>query len=65
MKNTKEKKYPATVVAHWATGPVPCCNIHANGLVNLGRFMGTHVAVTVNEDTDAQCENCINASKES
>ena len=62
MKN--EIKYPAPFVAHWATGPVDCCKEHANQLVGLGNFMGTHVAVTNNANEDAQCTNCINEQKE-
>lgn len=53
-------KYPATVIAHWSTGPVPCCENHARGLVGLGRFMGLHVAVTGPAADDAECGNCVN-----
>lgn len=41
-----DTKYPATHVAHWATGPVNCCEEHAKQLVGLGKFMGSHIAVT-------------------
>jgi hypothetical protein len=56
--------YPATKIVHWPTGPVNACNDHAAQLVNLARFMGTHVAVTAAPD-GAECINCKNkASKE-
>lgn len=57
MSETKTK-YPAPFLAHWATGPVACCEKHANGLVKLGGFMGSHVAVTVNTDESLECSNC-------
>jgi hypothetical protein len=55
-------KFPADVVAHWSTGPVPACHNHAAGLVGLGRFMGLHVAVTALTEP-AECENCVNEAK--
>jgi hypothetical protein len=55
--------YPCTCVAHWSTGPVPCCDDHARGLVGLGRFMGLHVAVTAPAPEGAECENCKNSTK--
>ncbi len=58
-----EIKYPATVIVHWATGPVPCCQNHANQLIGLGKFMGGHTVVTEGTDPDAECENCINEDK--
>lgn len=63
MAKTKIK-YPAPFVAHWATGPVNCCEEHANQLVGLGNFMGSHVAVTHSTDSDAECTNCINEEKD-
>ncbi len=55
----KEIKYAATCVIHWATGPVNCCDKHANGLKNLGAMLGTHVACTKLE-TEEECINCVN-----
>ena len=49
----------ATHVAHWATGPVYACETHANQIVALGRFMGTHVAVT-SAEPGHECSNCKN-----
>lgn len=57
-----EVKYPATHVAHWATGPVNCCGEHARQLVGLGSFLGAHVALTKAED-GAECSNCVNEHK--
>ena len=59
----EEKKYPATCVVHWATGPVNCCDLHANGLLRLGEMLGTHVAVTKLE-SEAECSNCVNENKD-
>ncbi len=66
MKTTPKKreekmKFPATVVVHWATGPVNCCEKHARGLVGLGNMLGTHVPVTKMQG-EAECSNCINES---
>ena len=55
----REVEYPATCVAHWATGPVNTCDEHAKQLVALGRIMGCHVAVTQLEEP-AECTNCAN-----
>lgn len=61
----KEKtNFPAPFVAHWASGPVDCCQSHANQLVGLGGIMGSHVSVTQNTNPDAQCTNCINEEKD-
>lgn len=58
--STPINDYPAMVVAHWASGPVPCCEAHARGLVKLGGFMGLHVVVTAPAPEGAECENCKN-----
>jgi hypothetical protein len=55
-------KYPATCVVHWATGPVNCCEKHANMILGLGRFLGTHVVATV-LTTEEQCSNCVSESE--
>ena len=62
MKKETKTKYPASCVAHWATGPVNCCEKHARGLVALGNILGTHVAITKLEE-EAECVNCKNESK--
>ena len=61
-KEKKKVKYPATVVAHWPSGPVNCCIQHANSLVGLGKFMGCHVAVTTLVG-EYECVNCVNENK--
>lgn len=63
MAKTHDKVMPATHVAHWATGPVPCCEEHCRQIVGLGNFMGAHVAVTVPTE-DADCTNCANEHKD-
>lgn len=59
---TEEVRFPATHVAHWATGPVNCCEEHCRQIVGLGGFMGAHVAVT-KAAPGAECSNCLNESK--
>ena len=53
------KRYPATCMVHWPTGPVPCCHKHANGLLALAGMLGSHVVSTVIED-GPECTNCLN-----
>ncbi len=55
-------EFPAMAVVHWPSGPVNACSRHAGELMALGRFMGTHIAVTKADD-GAQCSNCINENK--
>lgn len=69
MKKTKVKKvkkYPASCVVHWPTGPVKCCDRHANELLTLGNLLGSHIVATklIQEDEDdlEQCGNCVNES---
>lgn len=52
----------AEVLAHWPSGPVPCCMHHAYGLVKLGALMGVQVILTklINK---AQCTNCVSEDK--
>lgn len=57
-----DKKYPATVVVHWATGPVDCCEQHANQLVALGNMLGGHTPASKAKE-GAECSNCINENK--
>ena len=49
----------ATKLVHWATGPVPVCDQHAEGLKNIGRALGLHVHA---EDYkgEASCITCKN-----
>lgn len=57
-------KYPAACHAHWSSGPVPCCQDHAEKLVKLGDFMGIHVPLTkLPEGVEPECTNCINENK--
>ncbi len=54
----------ATCIVHWPTGPVKVCEKHANSLITLGNFLGSHIVATklVQEDEDepALCKNCLN-----
>lgn len=54
--------YPATVTVHWPTGPVDCCEEHADKLVALGTMLGGHIAKTYAVE-GATCENCKNEDK--
>lgn len=56
----EEVKYPATHIVHWVTGPVACCEDHANQLIGLGQYLGGHVIATVNSDASVECMNCVN-----
>lgn len=60
----REIKFPATHLAHWVTGHVPCCEEHANSIVQLGKFMGSVVAVSLNDDPNLECKNCIIENKD-
>lgn len=54
-----KKSFPATLMVHWPTGPVPTCDNHAAGLLNIARLLGTHV--TYNKlESPAECTNCKN-----
>ncbi len=61
---SKKKKYLATHIVHWPTGPVACCERHAKGLVALSSILGSHIGVTINFDTELECVNCKNEVKE-
>ena len=64
VKKLEEKVlFPAPFLAHWCTGPVECCEKHANSLVSLGQFMGTHVHISDNPNLEGECLNCINENK--
>lgn len=64
MSEKKEVQFPAPFLVHWPSGPVSCCEEHASQLQNLGAFLGSHIAVTENENGDLQCENCRQESNE-
>ncbi len=55
-------KYPAEYTAHWPSGPVNCCQLHANAIKNIGTLLGTHVAVTKAPE-GSECSNCVNEAK--
>jgi len=52
-------EFPATCIVHWPTGPVAACEEHAQQLVGLSNFLGSHIAVTT-LDSPAECVNCQN-----
>lgn len=58
MTDNTNNEFPATLTAHWATGPVNVCKEHAKQLVALGSCMGYNVVITELKE-DAQCSNCI------
>ncbi len=58
-KKTKVIVYPATVIVHWPSGPVACCEKHAKSLITISNMLGGHVGVTVLTEP-AECKNCVN-----
>lgn len=54
----QEEKY----IVHWATGPVICCKEHAEELEGLGRFLGSHIVVSVAPE-GGECSNCRNEGR--
>lgn len=50
-------EYAATKTVHWPTGPVHMCDTHAEMLVGLGNFLGSHIAVTTAPEGSI-CQNC-------
>jgi hypothetical protein len=52
-------EFPATMLVHWPSGPVPCCDEHGRQLIGLGSFLGSHVVATT-LDAPAECVNCMN-----
>lgn len=63
-RNADASAHPATRTVHWPTGPVRCCDDHAEKLVGLGRFMGTHVYAEPYSGEEP-CSNCVNAARKS
>lgn len=55
-------KYPATVMVHTPTGPIPCCNCHEEAARNLYSILGCAIAATELEEP-AECTNCVNEAK--
>lgn len=63
MKDEETKiKYPATCIVHWASGPINCCQEHANQLIGIGRVLGSHVISTILLEP-SECINCVNEAK--
>ena len=54
-----EKKYPATCIVHWPSGPVNACDEHAGALRALSGMLGGHIVMTKLE-SPAECSNCRN-----
>lgn len=55
-------KFPATHIAHWVSGPVYCCESHANTIAGIAQIVGAHVAVTLADDGH-ECVNCVSESE--
>ncbi len=60
VKKLNPKKYPATMIVHWPTGPVACCDKHGAGLMALDRVLGSHHIVATKLTEPKECSNCIN-----
>lgn len=63
MSGTEQDKFPATVVVHLPTGPMPSCDAHAQRMVSLMRFMGVHAFVEP-DDGFARYMRCVNCVSE-
>lgn len=59
---SEPKNFPASIIAHWATGPVHCCLKHANYLKNISTALGYHTHLEPYSG-DEQCQNCLNEDK--
>lgn len=60
---TGSKEYPATRTVHWPSGPVDCCDKHAQQLMTMNEALGGgHIAHTYPPE-GAECVNCINEAK--
>jgi hypothetical protein len=59
MKNTR--------TVHWPSGPVETCDRHAQELIRLASFMGSHVVSIPLQLSDErrglECVNCVNETK--
>ena len=53
----------ATLIVHWATGPVYCCPKHGQGLNNIAQAMGIHAHVEPYSG-DELCNSCSRAMGE-
>jgi hypothetical protein len=56
---TSLNEFPASVLVHWPTGPVPCCDEHGRQLIALGNFLGSHVVASP-LNIPGECINCVN-----
>ena len=59
-RNAMTTDFPATKTAHWPTGPVFCCDRHAQALERIGSALGMQLAITHAVPDDAECVNCRN-----
>ena len=57
-----EAPYPASLIVHTPSGPVPACEAHAAKIKVLLSFMGCHTNATPAPE-GAECPNCRNAAK--
>ncbi len=57
----EETKYLATCWVYWPSGPVACCDKHAQALIGLGKMVGSHIVATKIEQK-IECGNCKNES---
>lgn len=60
---TEKLKHPTTKIVHWPTGPVQCCDKHADEVVKLGSFMGAYTPVSY-DHSPTECKNCVNENKD-
>lgn len=53
-------KFLATRTVHWPSGPIDCCDNHANQLMELNKILGGLHIVHTKPAENAECINCIN-----
>ena len=53
-------EFPATKTAHWPSGPVFCCDLHASALDRIASALGMQLAITHAVPEGAECINCKN-----
>ena len=65
MSEIKElpKVFPALYLVHYPSGPVYCCEDHANKLKEIANIMGFHVGVEIHIGGNKECANCVNEAK--
>ena len=54
----------ATVIIHWPSGALYCCERHAEKALQVGAALGMLLATTRPAPQGVRCKNCENEAKE-